>query len=498
MSTIGQKIIDATRHEKQPKNDKRDINETLDLGDLKARDDYNLDLGSGDDIFFFDADHQADGSISKFVDMGSTGGGFDQVHFASERSDYRYLNDKNEWVEITDEALADAISGSREITIKYVGADGSVDGAQVKFRNAEEFNFADEPDKGSENINDHINLRTLSNRDDYNIDLGSGNDKFTFGSRFDQDGSIRKFVDMGSTGGGHDVARFAHAQDHYLYLNDRNEWVEITDEALADAISGSREITIKYVGPDGDIDGAEVKIRNAEEFKFEVGRLQASFDGYGATHKGGDKGSDAVIGVDEDGKDDGVTTVTVDYADRGNILYATQLDGIQVDDGETLKVNLGGGKDAFNFGNALNYQARNGTGESYIVDGGAGRDTVYLRGTIEDYALEVDGDNVTLTLRDENGDATGPSITFTDFERFVFKNKVGGENFKNDTFTLSQVKQAYEFLTNGGEELVENQGDIDQAAAELAAANAGMTVEEYIKSIEGDADGDLSVDLMVQ
>ncbi|MEL6977761.1 MAG: hypothetical protein AAGM38_03665 [Pseudomonadota bacterium] len=288
-----------------------------------------------------------------------------------------------------------------------------------------------------------------------------------------------------------------HGRDSYEITVKNSQGAYVAYNGDGSDLGAFSEVRIKYIGDasvnGGPIDGTEITFTNAEAFAFEQGALQASFDGLG-----GDRGASQAVVAGPGGE------ITVDFSARDNVLSGSQTASIQTNPSDDLTVRLGDGDDVFRFNGRLEDQ----DGETFIIDGGAGDgDRAELERTIEDYEWSVDNGTLTFTLRDSNGDATGPTVELEGFESFVFKNKTAQGDFEDDHFTLQELEDAYDFLTTPaasgpsagqtGEALIENVGGIEQNSAVAVSTLLGEDTSDYIKSALNDADGDLSVDLLL-
>ncbi len=287
-------------------------------------------------------------------------------------------------------------------------------------------------------------LRDLFKDDDDVLTLETPNAVFNFNDTHDHRASINHTVN------------FLDGQNEIQLAHD------ITDYSI---VFEDGDVIIQYLGEDGFTPGAKVRFTNFQEgddsIRDNVGRLQTKLvDGEVTGSSRGDSGNLNQLFNDNDGI-----------------------------------VDLGLGNDIFSF---------NATGIGfYTVNGGGGTDTASLRHTIEDYSIignyggDDELDSITFVI-EEGGDET--SVTFTDFEEFLFLNKdrdsetdytddrLSFEDFEAIFDTIKQEEALAEGLQDNFDTTVEQ---AEAIGVELTALISGLGLDPTAF----DADGDLTASL---
>ncbi len=234
------KLYQATVHDvqEQRQTDGTDGNEFGNLLSVRDDADGTVNLGGGDDDFYFGSNKAGFANITGTVDMGD---GEDTVTM-----DY-------------DESAYDVSTNGDVTTITYVLSrddDGQATafGASVSFKGAENFVFneghfnalnADGNLVGTEG-KDTFSIYELIQANDSSTNLGGGNDKFNIGEAIDTDKTFH--VDMGE--GENDVVQLNHTIEDYK--------IKVLDD---------NSISFTVLDAEGN-EAQTVVFDNAEVFKF--------------------------------------------------------------------------------------------------------------------------------------------------------------------------------------------------------------------------------------
>ncbi len=234
------------------------------------------------------------------------------------------------------------------------------------------------------------------------IDLGAGSDLFHFNKRGIKEGTYN--VDMGD-----DVVRPGR-------LGRDNDMLKLAKDLSAytisqDIVNGKNVLRVE----DKDT-GVIINFTDVEAVLTQNGR-------YGLVNQNGvwDQGKVESLIADAGGDE-------IDWTHK-NVVDSAYL-------ADHVSVNLGAGQDIFRMNDDV-------TGEKTVDLGDAdgARDKIELRASINDYNIVVDLANSKATFtRDVNGDSQ--SITFESIgaeDVFVFKNKVDGTNYVDDTFAWTDL-----------------------------------------------------------